>query len=176
MRMYREAALTRLVDLIYDHRDKPAGTVFEMWRNELIAYEEQKLAQQKALREANPPRYGLVYGEVFIWSDAGGGDTREYRPVLQLYFTESQIPEVAKKNGLSVKIVWQLIRGEVYEHKGWRGLNGRGLSNGVYIPKNTERLAMQAQIQREDIEIQKHVAQYKPYVAAKQPRIEDYTK
>lgn len=173
-RMYRDVALNRLVDLMHEHRDKPASTVVEIWQGELLAYEDQRLEAHRAALEAKPPRYGLTYGERFVYTDAGGVDVGEYRPVRAVYFTEDKIPEVAKKNGLSVKKIDQLIRGEIFEHEGWRGLHERGLSNGAFIPRNTERAAMHEQIKREDVEIQRHVAKHKPYKAAQPPKVEVY--
>ncbi len=174
MRMYTQQAIERLVSLMYEHKDEDAGTVLELWRQELEVYEAQSLAQQQALLAANPPRYGLSYGESFVYTDAGGGDVREYRPVRVVYFTEEKIPDVARNTGLSVKVINQLIKGEIFEHDGWRGLNERSLSNGAYIPRNTEKLEMRAQIQREDAEIEKYAAKLKPYVAAQPPKVEVY--
>lgn len=175
-RMYRDVALNRLVDLMHEHRDKPASTVVEIWQGELLAYEDQRLEAHRAALEAKPPRYGLTYGERFTYSDAGGGEVSEYRPVRVVYFNEKTIPEVAKKNRLSVKAVNKLIKGEIFEYEGWRGLVARGLSNSPFIPTHTEKLALREQLVREDVEIQKHTARHKPYVAAQPPEIEDYTK
>src|SRR5581483_1103139 len=171
-RMYREAALNRLVDMAYENPAKSAGEVFAEWRDELLNYQDKKLAAHRAALEANQQRYGLTLGETFVYTDAGGKEVGEYPPVLQVYFTESQVSEVTKKHRLSVKVLHQVIKGEIFDHEGWRGLHERGLSNGAYIPKNVDKLEMHAQIKQEDREIRAHAAKHRPYVAAQPRKVE----
>lgn len=177
MRMNREAALDRLLELVYEHRDESGAMIIDRWRRALLEHEDRELGYQEARREQaiKSMRYGLQHIELVPYTDIDGSESYEAVVDKQVAVTHDKVADMAKEQGIPVKEAWKLIRGEIREYKGWRGVNMRGLSNGYYIPTHQERLEQLAEMRREDEVIQKRAANYKPRPNVhKQPEMKVY--